>query len=131
MKPDELVDLMHRQRGGRHEEAFAWMAKLDPEFTAAFNTMVVQAFGLHLDGSPDNAALTPKIKELIAIGILGAQRDFERMTHHLARLMDRYGATDKELLEVFQLVGTMAGGPAMRAGLAVLLEAKKKRGQPI
>jgi len=131
VKPEELIDLMHRQRGGRHEEAFAWMAKMDPDFTEAFNKMVVQVFGLYGDGSPDTSTLPPKTKELVAIGILAAQRDFERMTHHLGRLLDRYGATDREVLEVFQLAGVMAGGPAMRGALAVLLEAKKKRGQPV
>jgi alkylhydroperoxidase/carboxymuconolactone decarboxylase family protein YurZ len=125
---EELIATMTAQRGGRMEPAFAWMARLDPEFTAAFNTMVQQAFGLHGDGSPDTSVLSPKIKELITIAILASQKDFERMPHHLGRLIEWYGVTDREILETFQTVGTVAGGPTMRGGIAMYLKLKEAPG---
>lgn len=127
MDGDELIDLMKRQRGGRIEAAFEWIAKIDPEYLAAFNQLTVQAFGYHEDGSVDTSALSPKVREFIAIAILSAQRDWERLPTHLNRLID-LGATDKEMLEVFQTAGTMTGGPAMRGGVTTLMELRRKRG---
>ena len=128
--PAELIDLMQRQRGGRNEPAFAWLAKMDPEYMEALNRLAVQALSLHGDGSPDNSVLTSKVKGFVQLGILAAQRDFATMPKALGRLMDD-GATDREILEVFQLAGTISGMVALRVSTETFLEAKKKRGQPV
>lgn len=124
LNPDELVELMSAQRGRPLEPPYVWMAQMDPEFTAAFNRMATQVFGLHADGSPDNAVLTPKIKEFIAIAVLAAEKNFDQMPHHLGRLIEWYGATEREILEVLQIVGVMKGGPCMRSGIATYLRVR-------
>jgi alkylhydroperoxidase/carboxymuconolactone decarboxylase family protein YurZ len=120
MEPTELIALMRRQREGLEQPIFDWITKIDPEFMAAFNRMTVQAFGFYGDGAPDHSALSPKIKEFIAIAILSAARDWERLPSHMGRLR-KLGATDKEVLEVLQTTGTMTGGPAMRGGIEAWL----------
>lgn len=123
MDAKTLLKQMAAQRGYPVEPAFEWIAQIDPEFLEAFNRMTVEAFGLREDGSPKTSELPVKVKELLAVAILCGQRDFERLPGHLSRAI-KYGATDKELLEVFELAGTMTGGPAMRGGVSVLMKVK-------
>ena len=119
MTARELRDLMARQRGGHRSPEFEWIAELDPEFMAAYNTMAAKAFGLPADG-PDNHALSRKTKELIALAMLTGQRDWERTPTHLRRLI-ALGASDREILEALETAATIAGGPAMRGGVEILL----------
>jgi alkylhydroperoxidase/carboxymuconolactone decarboxylase family protein YurZ len=120
---EKLAEEMIRQRGGREEPSWTWIAQVDPEFMAAFNTIAQKVFGYHDDGSPDTGALSPKLKELIAIGILAGQRDWDRLPPHLKRVVS-LGATDREILEALETSAAITGGPAMRMGVELLLKLK-------
>lgn len=115
---------MIRQRGGREEPSWTWMARMDPAFMEAYNFLAQRAFGYHADGSTDPSELSPKIKELIAVAILAGQRDWDRLPGHLQRLIE-LGASDREILEALQTSATITGGPAMRMGIAVLQELRE------
>ena len=127
--PEQIAALMIEQRGGREEPSWTWIAKHDPEFIAAYNRLTQTAFGYYGDGTEDPHSLPPRVKEMIAVGILAGMRDWERLPGHLERLMD-LGCTDKEILEVLQTSAVITGGPAMRMGVEMLVQARGRRGEP-
>jgi alkylhydroperoxidase/carboxymuconolactone decarboxylase family protein YurZ len=120
---DELARRMIQQRGGREEPSWTWIAKVDPEFMAAFNTIAQRVFGYNGDASPDTGALPAKVKELIAVALLAGQRDWDRLPSHISRVMV-LGASDREILESLETSAAITGGPAMRMGVEVLLRLK-------
>ena len=121
----ELTQKMIEQRGGREEPSWTWLATADPEFMHAYNVLAQRAFGYHADGSSDPSALSPKIKELVAIAILAGQRDWDRLPGHLQRLIE-LGASDREILDSLEIAATITGGPAMRMGIEVLQQVRSE-----
>jgi alkylhydroperoxidase/carboxymuconolactone decarboxylase family protein YurZ len=117
---DDLAERMIEQRGGREEPAWTWLAQFDPGYMDAYNTLAQRAFGYHGDGSEDPCVLSPKVRELIGIGILAGQRDWERLPHHLRRVLE-LGATPREILDALQTSAAITGGPAMRMGIELLV----------
>lgn len=124
----QLADQMIQQRGGREDPVWTWMATNDPGYMAAYNRTTQSAFGYYGDGSEDPHVVEPKTKELIAIAVLAAQRDWERFPNHLERLLD-LGATDKEVLEALQTSAVISGGPAMRGGIWMLMQSRERRAE--
>ena len=114
----KLMDRMRHQRGHDVPE-WSWLSQADPEYMAAFNVLIQRAFGYYGDRTEYPDALSPKIKELIAIAILAGQRDTDRLGAHLRRAVD-LGTTDKEILEALQIAVILTGGPAIRLGVLLL-----------
>lgn len=115
---EELVGRMRQQRG-RDVPEWTWLSQVDPEYMEAFNLLIQRAFGYYGDRTEYPDALSPRIKELIAIAILAGQRDTDRLEAHLRRAVD-LGATDKEIVEALQIAMIITGGPAIRLGVLLL-----------
>lgn len=128
MDNEEFVKAMVRQRGGREQPEWTWMAEVDPEYIKAYVRLTQSAFGYYAEGDEYPCVLPAKIKELIAIALLTGQRDWERLPLHMERAMD-LGATDREILEALQTAMVITGGPAMRGGVEMMLRMRKQRGQ--
>jgi alkylhydroperoxidase/carboxymuconolactone decarboxylase family protein YurZ len=115
-----LADQMVQQRG-REVPEWTWLAEFDPEMMAAYNHLASHAFGYYGDRANKPGALSPKVKELIAIALLTGQRDWDRVPTHLSRALD-LGASDREIVDALQVAMVITGGPAMRMGIELLLK---------
>jgi alkylhydroperoxidase/carboxymuconolactone decarboxylase family protein YurZ len=120
---------MKRQRGGREEPAWRWLAEFDPDYMQAYNVLAQRAFGYHGDGSDDPCSLSPKVRELIGIAILAGQRDWDRLPHHLKRVLE-LDATPREILDALQTSAAITGGPAMRMGIELLVPLLEESASP-
>lgn len=105
---------------GYWDDTRADMLRRDPEF-----------FRRYLDLSTvaeRSGALEPKVRELIRVALSGAatHRFVPGLRRSIARAIE-FGATDEELMEVFELSATL-GIHAANAGVPILLEVLAETG---
>ena len=105
---------------GYWNEAVDDVRRLDPVFFRAYldlSTVAEQA-----------RALEPKVRQFVRIAIAGAATHLfvPGLRRHLARAVE-LGATDAELMEVFELTATL-GIHAANAGVPILLEVLAETG---
>ena len=119
-KGRELVELMKRQRGGREEQVFTWLALRYPEYMEALNKIHVLVNGY--EEPPPAYDIGLKMQELIVLAVTAAQRDWDRYTAHLGRALTV--ATEEEIAQVLMVSAQISGSPAIRTGLQIMLDMK-------
>jgi alkylhydroperoxidase/carboxymuconolactone decarboxylase family protein YurZ len=105
---------------GYWDETRAQLLRRDPEFFRRY---------LDLSTVADRSgALEPKVRELVRVALAGAatHRFVPGLRRHVARAVE-LGATDDELMEVFELTATL-GIHAANAGVPILLEVLSETG---
>jgi alkylhydroperoxidase/carboxymuconolactone decarboxylase family protein YurZ len=105
---------------GYWDENLADMVRLDPVFFESYLTLATV--------DQRSGALEPKVREFIHIAIDGAATHLflPGLRRHVARAVE-LGATDAELMEVFELTATL-GIHAANAGVPILLEVLAETG---
>jgi alkylhydroperoxidase/carboxymuconolactone decarboxylase family protein YurZ len=106
---------------GYWDQTTADVLRRDPAFFRAY---------LDLSTAAERAcALEPKVREFVKIAIAGAATHLfvPGLRRHVARAVE-LGATDAELMEVFELTATL-GIHAANAGVPILLEVLAESGQ--
>ncbi|MFQ5878901.1 MAG: carboxymuconolactone decarboxylase family protein [Dehalococcoidia bacterium] len=123
---EAMIAEMRRKRGyltPGHELA----ARMDPEFTEAYNRLVALS-NLHEGVPTEGKALPVKYRELIYCAIL-AHRGFEYgVKVHIRRALE-LGATPQELLEAFEATVICGGGPTFLMGAGALAQVLAERQQ--
>ena len=117
---EEVIERIRRQRGKDVPE-WTWLSRSDPEYMDAFNQLVQKAFGYYADRMECPDILPAKVKELLAIAVLAGQRDADLLRTHMRRAIG-LGASDSEILETLQTSMALTGGPALRLGIAILMQ---------
>ncbi|WP_089933691.1 carboxymuconolactone decarboxylase family protein [Candidatus Entotheonella palauensis] len=111
---EELIARMRAARGYIYPE-WEFAAKMDPEFTEAYNRLYELALG-------EGQHVSAKVREFVAIALLafrGADRD--GLVAHMRRAI-RLGATKEELFEVLEATLVPGGAPTFHRGLNALLD---------
>lgn len=120
-KAEKLIAKMKADRGYIYPE-WEFAAKLDPDFVEAYNNIYRIALN-------DGQALSAKVRELIAIGILSFKGDANSVKAHIQRAV-KLGATKQEIFEAVETSIIPGGAPTFYCGLSAILkflnEAKKE-----
>lgn len=119
MPPESMQDEF-AETHGYWDGTRAELLRRDPEFFRRY---------LDLSTVADRSgALDPKVRELVRVALAGAatHRFVPGLRRHVARAIE-LGATDDELLEVFELTATL-GIHAANAGVPILLEVLAETG---
>jgi alkylhydroperoxidase/carboxymuconolactone decarboxylase family protein YurZ len=105
---------------GYWDEPRAEMLRRDPEFFRSYLDLSTVA--------ERSGALEPKIRELVRVALAGAATHLfvPGLQRSIARAV-QFGATDDELMEVFELTATL-GIHAANAGVPILLEVLAETG---
>ena len=117
-KAEKLINEVIQQRGYIYPE-WEFVCRSDPDFFENYNNMYGSALG-------KGTALSIKIRELIALGILaykGVPTDV--LEAHIKRAMQN-GATTEELLEAIETTIVPGGAPTFYNGLKALLKITQK-----
>jgi len=117
-KSERLIEETIKHRGYIFPE-WEFACRYDPDFFESYNNLY--GFSIGREG-----ALSIKVKEFIALGILafrGLSTDV--LVAHIKRAMDN-GATKEELLEAFETALVAGGAPTFFNGLKALLNFDKK-----
>jgi alkylhydroperoxidase/carboxymuconolactone decarboxylase family protein YurZ len=112
-KAEELIARMKGDRGYIYPE-WEFAARADPDFVQAYNELYRRALN-------DGQALSAKIREFVAIGILAFKGDVGGVRSHIQRAV-RLGASTQEVLEAVESCIIPGGAPAFFCGLKALLE---------
>jgi alkylhydroperoxidase/carboxymuconolactone decarboxylase family protein YurZ len=113
---EQLISRMQAARGYIYPE-WELAARMDPDFTEAYNRLYELALG-------EGRHVSAKVREFVAIAILafrGADRD--GLVAHMQRAI-RLGATKAELFEVLEATLVPGGAPTFHRGLNALLDVK-------
>ena len=111
---EQLITRMQEARGYIYPE-WELAARLDPDFTEAYNRMYELALG-------EGHHVSAKVREFVAIALLAFRgADREGLVAHMRRAM-RLGATRDELFEVLAATLVPGGAPTFHRGLSALLE---------
>jgi alkylhydroperoxidase/carboxymuconolactone decarboxylase family protein YurZ len=111
---EQLISRMQAARGYIYPE-WELAARMDPDFTEAYNRLYELALG-------EGRHVSAKVREFVAIAILafrGADRD--ALVAHMQRAI-RLGATKAELFEVLEATLVPGGAPTFHRGLNALLD---------
>jgi alkylhydroperoxidase/carboxymuconolactone decarboxylase family protein YurZ len=111
---EQLISRMQAARGYIYPE-WELAARMDPDFTEAYNRLYELALG-------EGRHVSAKVREFVAIAILafrGADRD--GLVAHMQRAI-RLGATKAELFEVLEATLVPGGAPTFHRGLNALLD---------
>jgi alkylhydroperoxidase/carboxymuconolactone decarboxylase family protein YurZ len=111
---EQLISRMQAARGYIYPE-WELAARMDPDFTEAYNRLYEMALG-------EGRHVSAKVREFVAIAILafrGADRD--GLVAHMQRAI-RLGATKAELFEVLEATLVPGGAPTFHRGLNALLD---------
>jgi alkylhydroperoxidase/carboxymuconolactone decarboxylase family protein YurZ len=113
-RAEQLIARMQAARGYIYPE-WEFAARLDPDFTEAYNRIYELALG-------EGQHVSAKVREFVAIALLafrGADRD--GLVAHMQRAI-RLGATKEELFEVLEATLVPGGAPTFHRGLNALLD---------
>ena len=111
---EQLITRMQAARGYIYPE-WELAARLDPDFTEAYNRIYELALG-------EGRHVPAKVREFVAIALLAFRgADRESLVAHMRRAM-RLGATRDELFEVLEATLVPGGAPTFHRGLSALLE---------
>lgn len=94
---------------------------------AAPDTM--KAFGALMRSASAAGALSPRIKELMALSIAIATRCEGCILHHVGAAM-RHGASRREIVETIEVAIEMGGGPSTVYGATALAAYDEMAGPP-
>ena len=111
---EQLIARMQAARGYIYPE-WELAARMDPEFTEAYNRLYELGLG-------EGQHVSAKVREFVVIGLLafrGADRD--GLVAHMRRAI-RLGATKEELFEVLEATLVPGGAPTFHRGLNALLD---------
>lgn len=114
IRSEQLIARMQAARGYIYPE-WEFAAKMDPDFTEAYNQIYALAMG-------EGQHISAKVREFVAIALLafrGADRD--GLVAHMRRAI-RLGATKEELFEVLEATLVPGGAPTFHRGLNALLD---------
>ena len=117
----QLKERFIKDRGYWSERAWDPVLKIDPDFFEAY---------LNLSSVPwKTGVLPPKIKELIYIAIDASTTHLYEsgLRQHIVNAL-KYGATQEEIMEVFELVSVL-GIHTCTVGVPILVEELKKAGK--
>jgi alkylhydroperoxidase/carboxymuconolactone decarboxylase family protein YurZ len=114
---DELIEEMRARRGYLYPE-LELAIRLDPEFMRAYDDLVGRVF-LYDGVDASGAALSPKYREIIAAALLAGRGRRDHVLVHARNAM-RHGASERELLEAFEVALGPSGLPAFLTGLEAL-----------
>ena len=121
MKSDDL-EAIKRESLGAENEAYAIVARLDPEYFARLKGLYVDAtFGRE-------GALARKTKELIMVGITCALNRPRGVRIHTERALN-LSATPREVLETIEVAAIPGGMPGLWLGVETLEQILKTRGE--
>lgn len=110
----QLIARMQAARGYIYPE-WEFAAKMDPDFTEAYNRLYELALG-------DGQHVSAKVREFVAIALLAFRgTDRDGLVAHMRRAI-RLGATKAELFEVLEATLVPGGAPTFHRGLNALLE---------
>jgi alkylhydroperoxidase/carboxymuconolactone decarboxylase family protein YurZ len=110
----QLIARMQAARGYIYPE-WEFAAKMDPDFTDAYNRLYELALG-------DGQHVSAKVREFVAIALLAFRgTDRDSLVAHMRRAI-RLGATKAELFEVLEATLVPGGAPTFHRGLNALLE---------
>jgi alkylhydroperoxidase/carboxymuconolactone decarboxylase family protein YurZ len=98
---------------GYNFDTFKWLAERDPEFEA------VRLSAVEMTYTRKDSSLSPKVRELIVIGIL-AFRTYHSVRAHMARAL-REGATVTEIIHTLEMASIPGGQATMHFGLDNLI----------
>jgi alkylhydroperoxidase/carboxymuconolactone decarboxylase family protein YurZ len=113
-RAEQLIARMQAARGYIYSE-WEFAARMDPDFTEAYNRIYELALG-------EGQHVSAKVREFVAIALLafrGADRD--GLMAHMQRAI-RLGATKEELFEVLEATLVPGGAPTFHRGLNALLD---------
>jgi alkylhydroperoxidase/carboxymuconolactone decarboxylase family protein YurZ len=113
-RAEQLIARMQAARGYIYPE-WEFAARMDPDFTEAYNRIYELALG-------EGQHVSAKVREFVAIALLafrGADRD--GLMAHMQRAI-RLGATKEELFEVLEATLVPGGAPTFHRGLNALLD---------
>lgn len=116
---EAMIEEMRRKRGyllPGHE----LVARMDPEFTEAYNRLVALS-NLHEGVPTAGKALPAKYRELIYCAVLAHRGSEYGVKVHIRRALEM-GATPQELLEAFESTVICGGGPTFLLGTGALAE---------
>ena len=117
----QLKERFIKDRGYWSERAWDPVLKIDPDFFEAY---------LNLSSVPwKTGVLPPKLKELIYIAIDASTTHLYEsgLRQHIVNAL-KYGATQEEIMEVFELVSVL-GIHTCTVGVPILVEELKKAGK--
>ncbi len=110
-RSEALVARLKQDRGYT-SPAWEFVARTDPDFFEAYNELYRRGLG-------DGQALSAKVREFVAIGILAFRGNENGVRNHIERAM-RLGATKQELLEAIETCLVPGGAPTFGCGLRAL-----------
>jgi alkylhydroperoxidase/carboxymuconolactone decarboxylase family protein YurZ len=110
-KSDALIAKLRQDRGYT-SPAWEFAAREDPDFFEAYNELYRKGLG-------DGQALSAKVREFVAIGILAFRGQESGVRNHIQRAI-RLGATKQELLEAIETCLIPGGAPTYGCGLKAL-----------
>jgi alkylhydroperoxidase/carboxymuconolactone decarboxylase family protein YurZ len=111
---EQLIARMKAARGYIYPE-WELAARMDPEFTDAYNRIYELALG-------EGRHVSAKVREFVAIALLAFRgSDRQGLVAHMRRAI-RLGATKEELVEVLEATLVPGGTPTFHCGLSALLE---------
>jgi alkylhydroperoxidase/carboxymuconolactone decarboxylase family protein YurZ len=113
-----LKEKFMKERGYWREELFGAILRLDPDFFEAY---------LNFSAAPwKKGVLPPKIKEFIYIAIDASTTHLYEpgLRQHIRNAL-KYGATEQEIMEIFELTSVL-GIHTCTVGVPILMEELKK-----
>ncbi len=116
-KAEQLIARMKADRGYIYPE-WEFAARSDPDLVEAYNNLYRATLS-------DGQALSAKVREFIAIGILAFKGDPTTVKAHIKRAM-RLGATKQEVFEAIATSIVPGGAPTFYCGLSAMLEVLKE-----
>lgn len=111
-RAEELIEKMKGDRGYIYPE-WEFAARADPGFVEAYNELYRRSLN-------DGAALSAKVREFVAIGILAFRGETGAVRTHIQRAM-RLGATREEVLEAIESTIVPGGAPTFHCALQGLM----------
>ena len=113
----EFIETMRRERGYL-PPSYPYIAAKDIEFLEAYDNLYKQALS-------DGKALSAKVREFVAIGILAYRGNDAACYNHVKRAL-RLGATKQEVLEAIEATIVPGGTPTFGAGLRALMRVEEE-----
>jgi alkylhydroperoxidase/carboxymuconolactone decarboxylase family protein YurZ len=111
---EQLIARMNAARGYIYPE-WELAARMDPDFTDAYNRIYEPALG-------EGRHVSAKVRDFVAIALLAFRgTDRDSLLAHMRRAI-RLGATKEELFEVLEATLVPGGAPTFHRGLSALLE---------
>ena len=121
-KAEAFLEAMRKQRGYL-PPSYPYVAEKDIEFLEAYDNLYNRALA-------DGKALSAKVREFVAIGILAYRGNDAACYNHVKRALE-LGATKQEVLEAIEATIVPGGTPTFGAGLRALMkiEEEEKKGK--